>query len=96
MRSETGTRSKEEAAGPKEPEPPRRARPEREIVNAIFCVPLAACRIWVSGALRGRGRLRSGEPQAVKPAAVVGESDQGPLGGDVGETAELEAGEAEG
>jgi hypothetical protein len=34
-------------------------------------------------------------PQAVKPAAVVGKGDQGPLGADLGEAAEVEAGEAE-
>ncbi len=37
-----------------------------------------------------------GQPQVVEPAAVVGECDQGPLGCDLGEAAEMEAGEAEG
>ncbi len=49
--------------------------------------------------LLGAGLLDCGSggwPQAMQPTAVVGEGDQGPLAGDVGETAEVEAGEAEG
>jgi hypothetical protein len=45
------------------------------------------------------GRLRVGGSrlaQAVKPAAVAGEGDQGPLGADLAEAAQVEAGEAEG
>lgn len=44
------------------------------------------------GTVSGSG----GEPQPVKPAAIVGEGDQVPFGCDPGDAAEVEAGEAEG
>src|SRR3954451_22917809 len=70
--------------------------PEPDILRQKIKVALAACRVHCLAHDEGGWRAGSGCPQAAEAAAVIGEGDDEPLGGDFLATTKVEAGKSDG